>query len=97
VPFLFKFEFQKQKSAPTEVSAPKNANSNCRQTNSRKRQGKALASYLDGICIFAKFNKGKTRRKKSIVTPWGYTRLFHIEFVWLFYFSTKGKVCKHIC
>ena len=43
------------KSATTGVAAPKNANSNCRQTT-KKRQV-YLVPQLEGICVFTKFKK----------------------------------------
>ena len=48
----------KTKSAPTEVSAPKNANPNCRQTNFKQiiRIFRRIIKHLDGICDFTKIH-----------------------------------------
>ena len=56
----------KAKSAPTEVSAPKNANSNCCYTKPDKRDN-GIRHTTGGICIFAKFNV--VCLKKGIVPP----------------------------
>ena len=52
--YLRKSPFEKQKSAPTEVNAPKNANPDCRET-----KPKCIKEYPEhtysGICVFTKF------------------------------------------
>ena len=74
---MFSFCVSKFKSAATEVTAPKNANSNCRQTT-KKRQV-YLVPQLEGICVFTKFEK-LWYDKKSISTPWGkYTCFSNIK------------------
>jgi hypothetical protein len=51
----------KQKSATTEVIAPKNANPDCRQTN-QNQNGSSFNTLTCGICIFNKF---KIRMQKK--------------------------------
>ena len=47
---------RKTKSAPTEVSAPKNANPNCRQTNFKQsiRIFRRIKSALKGFAVLPK-------------------------------------------
>ncbi len=72
----------KEKSAPTEVNAPKNANPDCRQTNINRMGYDILSTLPIGICVFSKFIK-VVCTKKNIIFPKNIIPLnLFIKFVW---------------
>ena len=77
-----------KKSAPTEVGAPKNANSDCCHTNLNKID-KGNPDYSTKWNLrFYQIQKSRITKKEYNIPKEKYPYLFSIKFVWQVHFNT---------